>query len=54
MVWQIERMLNDDLARPVIYHDRAATCWWPYVKGFVGHENSIYNNWRFEYVWLDK
>jgi peptide/nickel transport system substrate-binding protein len=53
-VWKIERMLNDDLARPVIYHDRAATCWWPHVKGFVGHENSIYNNWRFEYVWLDK
>jgi hypothetical protein len=24
------------------------------VKGFVGHENSIYNNWRLEDVWLDK
>ncbi|MBN9260907.1 MAG: peptide ABC transporter substrate-binding protein [Alphaproteobacteria bacterium 64-6] len=54
VVWKIEQILNDDLARPVIYHDRAATCWWPYVKGFVGHENSIYNNWRFEDVWLDK
>ncbi|HWV80458.1 MAG TPA: ABC transporter substrate-binding protein [Hyphomicrobiaceae bacterium] len=54
VVWEIERLLNDDLARPIIYHDRAATCWWPHVKGFVGHENSIYNNWRFEYVWLDK
>ena len=54
VVWQIEQILNDDLARPVIYHDRAATCWWPYVKGFVGHENSIYNNWRLEDVWLDK
>ncbi|MBN9276080.1 MAG: ABC transporter substrate-binding protein [Hyphomicrobium sp.] len=54
VVWKIEQILNDDLARPVIYHDRAATCWWPYVKGFVGHENSIYNNWRFEDVWLDQ
>lgn len=54
IVWQIERILNDDLARPIIYHDRAATCWWPHVKGFVGHENSIYNNWRLEDVWLDK
>lgn len=54
IVWQIERLLNDDLARPIIYHDRAATCWHPHMKGFVSHENSIYNNWRFEDVWLDK
>jgi peptide/nickel transport system substrate-binding protein len=54
VVWKIEQILNDDLARPIIYHDRAATCWWPHVKGFVGHENSIYNNWRLEDVWLDK
>ncbi len=54
VVWKIEQLLNDDLARPIIYHDRAATCWWPHVKGFVGHENSIYNNWRFEFVWLDQ
>jgi peptide/nickel transport system substrate-binding protein len=54
VVWKIEQVLNDDLARPIIYHDRAATCWWPHVKGFVGHENSIYNNWRLEDVWLDK
>jgi ABC-type transport system substrate-binding protein len=54
IVWKIEQILNNDLARPVIYHDRAATCWWPHVKGFVGHVNSIYNNWRLEDVWLDK
>ena len=40
-------------ARPIIYHDRAATCWQPHVKGFVLHDNSIYNHWRFENVWLD-
>jgi len=54
LVWTIEKKLNDDLARPVIYHPRDATCWHPYVKGFVQHKNSIYNNWRLEDVWLDK
>ena len=23
-------------------------------KGFVLHQNSIYNNWRFDSAWLDK
>jgi peptide/nickel transport system substrate-binding protein len=54
VVWQIERVLAEDLARPIIYHDRAATCLHPHLKGFVLHINSIYNNWRFEDVWLDK
>ncbi len=54
LVWAIEQKLNDDLARPVIYHPRDSTCWHPHVKGFVQHKNSIYNNWRFEDVWLDK
>jgi peptide/nickel transport system substrate-binding protein len=54
LVWEIERKLAEDLARPIIMYDRAATCWHPQVKGFVLHANSIYNNWRFEDVWLDK
>ena len=54
LVWKIEQKLNDELARPVIYHPRDATCWHPHVKGFVQHSNSIYNNWRLEDVWLDK
>ncbi len=54
IVWQIERVLVEDGARPIIAHNRAATCWHPYVKGHVLHENSIYNNWRLEQVWLDK
>jgi peptide/nickel transport system substrate-binding protein len=54
LVWQIERMLAEDLARPIIFHDRAATCWYPHVKGFVLHHNGIYSNWRFEDVWIDK
>ena len=54
LVWEVERVLAEELARPIIYHDRAATCWHPHLKGFVQHANSIYNNWRFEDVWLDK
>jgi peptide/nickel transport system substrate-binding protein len=54
IVWQIERILAEDVARPIIFHGYASTCWHPHVKGHVLHENSIYNNWRFENVWLDK
>jgi peptide/nickel transport system substrate-binding protein len=54
IVWRIERILVEDGARPIIFHNRAATCWHPRLKGHVQHENSIYNNWRFETVWLDK
>jgi peptide/nickel transport system substrate-binding protein len=54
IVWDVERLLAEDLARPIIYYDRANTCWQPHVKGFVLHQNSIYNNWRFEDLWLDK
>jgi peptide/nickel transport system substrate-binding protein len=54
LVWDIEKLLANDVARPIIVHDTAGTCWQPYVKGFVVHDNSIYNNTRFEDVWLDK
>ena len=54
IVWDIEAKLAEDVARPIIYQGRGATCWHPYLKGHVLHENSIYNNWRFEQVWLDK
>jgi peptide/nickel transport system substrate-binding protein len=54
LVWQIERDLVEDLARPIIYHQRSATCWHPHVKSLVLHQNSIYNGWRLEDVWLDK
>ena len=47
IVWEIERVLAEDVARPIIYHNRSGTCWHSYLKGYVLHENSIYNNWRF-------
>ena len=54
MVWDIDAKLQEDIARPIIAHGRAAGCWQPHVKGVTIHVNSIYNGWRFEDVWLDK
>ena len=54
IVWDIERLLVDDAARPIILHGSAGNCWQPYVKNFKPHDNSQYNNLRFEDVWLDK
>jgi peptide/nickel transport system substrate-binding protein len=54
LVWEIDRRLQQDGARPIIFYYDAATCWQPYVKGFTIMVNSIYNGWRMEDVWLDK
>ncbi len=54
IVWEIDKKLQEDAARPIIYHGKAATCWQPYVKGFTTMTNSVYNGWRMEDVWLDK
>ena len=54
MVWEIDRKLQEDIARPIILNGMAAGCWQPHVKGVVIQSNSIYNGWRFEDVWLDK
>jgi peptide/nickel transport system substrate-binding protein len=54
IVWEIERKLAEDGARPVIVHNVAATCWTPQLKGVVLQHNSIYNGWRFEDMWLDR
>lgn len=54
LVWNIDKRLQEDAARPIIYHGQAYTCFQPKVKGFVAHVNSLYNGWRMEDVWLDK
>jgi peptide/nickel transport system substrate-binding protein len=54
LVWEIDRKLQEDVARPIIFNAKSATCYQPYVKGFVMMSNSVYNGWRFEDVWLDK
>ena len=54
LVWEIDKKLQEDAARPIIFHDMFATCWQPEVKGLKMMVNSIYNGWRFEDVWLDR
>jgi peptide/nickel transport system substrate-binding protein len=54
LVWEIERRLADEGARPIIFYPRGGTCSQPYVKGLVTMVNSIYNGYRMEDVWLDK
>jgi peptide/nickel transport system substrate-binding protein len=53
LVWEIERKLVEDDARPVIFYPRGATCRHPQVKGLTVMVNSIYNGYRYEDVWLD-
>jgi peptide/nickel transport system substrate-binding protein len=54
LVWEIDRKLQEDGARPIISHNLGATCWQPQVKGLTMMVNSIYNGWRMEDVWLDR
>ncbi|HEY5826748.1 MAG: ABC transporter substrate-binding protein [Hyphomicrobiaceae bacterium] len=54
LLWEAERRIAADVARPIILHNRAATCWHPHVKGVTSHNNSLYNSWRMENAWLDK
>jgi peptide/nickel transport system substrate-binding protein len=54
MVWEIDKQLQEDVARPILFHGRQATCWQPYVKNITVMVNSSYNGYRYEDVWLDK
>ncbi len=54
LLWQAERLIAEEVARPIILHNRAATCWHPHVKGVTSHNNSLYNSWRMENAWLDR
>jgi peptide/nickel transport system substrate-binding protein len=54
LVWQIERKLAEEQARPIIFYPRGGTCTQPYVKALTTMVNSIYNGYRMEGVWLDK
>ena len=54
LIWEIERKLAEDGARPIIFYDRRATCWQPRVKGLTLMVNSLFNGWRMEDVWLDR
>jgi peptide/nickel transport system substrate-binding protein len=54
LVWEIDKKLQEDVARPIVFHQRQATCWQPQVKGVTLMVNSYYNGWRSEDWWLDK
>ena len=54
ILWAIERKLAEDVARPIIFYNRFATCWQPYVKGSTMMIDSLFNSNRREDWWLDK
>ena len=54
LVWEIDRKLQQDGTRPIIFYYRAATCRQPRLKGLTIMVNSIYNGWRLEDIWLDR
>jgi peptide/nickel transport system substrate-binding protein len=54
LVWDIDTTLQEEGARPVIFHTLGATCWHPEVKGLTTMVNSMVNGWRMEDVWLDR
>ena len=54
IVWEIERRLAEDGARPIIFYPVSAACWQPAFKGHTMMVNGNYNGWRFEDAWLDR
>jgi peptide/nickel transport system substrate-binding protein len=54
LVRDIDARLQQEGARPVIFHTRGATCWHPRLKGLTTMANSMYNGWRLEDVWLER
>ncbi|GAC1634034.1 MAG: ABC transporter substrate-binding protein [Bradyrhizobium sp.] len=54
LTWDIDKKLQEDVARPIILYAHTGTCWQPYVKGVTVMVNSSYNGYRYEDVWFDK
>ena len=54
LVWEIDKKLQEDGARPILFHNRFATCWQPQLKGLTIMVNSLFNGWRMEDMWLDR
>jgi peptide/nickel transport system substrate-binding protein len=50
---QVERKILTEVGRSMLGHAVDNAMYWPYVKGYVPH-NNIYNYSRFQDVWLDK
>ena len=54
LVWEIEKKLAEDDARPILFYQKAANCVRPEVKGLTTMANSIYNQSRFEDLSLEQ
>jgi peptide/nickel transport system substrate-binding protein len=54
LVWEIDKKIQEDVARPMLFHARTGTCWNPDVKNVTIMSNSAYNGYRYEDVWLDR
>ena len=46
IVWEIERKLAEDAARPALFYPMSAACWQPHFKGHTMMVNGNYNGWR--------
>jgi peptide/nickel transport system substrate-binding protein len=53
LVWDIQRKLESDVARPMLGWRYEYFTQWPYVRNLVPH-HSLYNYGRMQDVWLDK
>ena len=47
-------MLQQEVARAVLYQAVSTICWHPYVKGYVRASNGNYTHHRMEDAWLNK
>jgi peptide/nickel transport system substrate-binding protein len=54
IVWEIERRLAEDGARPIIFYPVSGACWQSQFKGHTMMVNGNYNGWRLEDAWLDR
>jgi peptide/nickel transport system substrate-binding protein len=54
LVWEIDKKIQEDVARPILFHARTGTCWKPDVKNVTIMSNGAYNGYRYEDVWLDR
>ncbi|HET8578822.1 MAG TPA: ABC transporter substrate-binding protein [Methylomirabilota bacterium] len=53
LVWEIQRKLEADVARPMLGWRKEYFTQWPYVRNLVPH-NALYNYGRMQEVWLDR
>lgn len=53
LIFEIDKKLQMEVARPILAHRLDYYAHWPYVKNLTAH-NSAYNYGRMENVWLDK